>query len=111
MTVSQCGICGKVFPSALLVAGHIMKRSECTSVEKIDIANVAMAFCVFGCDALFERRYIKVVERNIHVVLTGIPVIDEYLDELKGVEAPGWSAGREQYFAWHANQPLMKFHA
>jgi hypothetical protein len=101
----QCGICGKVLPSGLLVAGHIKKRSDCSPSERVDVANIAMAVCLFGCDVLFEKRYLTVVDGIIHVKLTGEDAADEYLQSLEGKKAPGWTEVRRKYFEWHAAQP------
>jgi len=103
----QCGLCGKTYPSGFVVAGHIKKRSECTDAERLDVINVAMPICVFGCDALFEKRYIKVINGSIVVTNSGIADVDAYLDSLVGRRAPGWTSEREKYFAWHSEQPVL----
>jgi len=106
-TTAQCGICGKVYPVAFLVAGHIKKRSECTREERLDVHHVAMPICVFGCDALFERRLIKVVNGKIVTQPVGEISIDDYMRPLEANEAPGFNAARSEYFAWHASQAVV----
>lgn len=97
-----CGICGREYPVALLVAGHIKRRSACTDAERVDLLSVAMPFCVFGCDALFERGLITVEEGIVKVRTTGIESVDQYLNKLEGTKAPGWTVERQKYFAWHS---------
>jgi hypothetical protein len=105
---AQCGICSKTYPVKFLVAGHIKKRSECSKEEQMDVLNIAMPVCIFGCDALFEHRYITVKEGRISVSLTGSEAADLYLHALEGQTAPGYTTSRAEYFSWHASQPLQK---
>ena len=106
-STAQCGICSNIYPVTFLVAGHIKKRSECAKEERLDVQHVAMPICVFGCDALFERRLIKVVDGLIAISLTGEESVDEYLRALESKPAPGFNAARSVYFDWHANQPIV----
>ena len=99
-------ICSYEIPRGFVVAGHIKKRSECTDAERLDVAHVAMPICVFGCDALFEKRYIKVVNGSIVITNAGIADVDTYLGSLEGRKAPGWTSEREKYFAWHSAQTV-----
>ena len=100
-------ICSYEIPFGFVVAGHIKKRSECTDAERLDVTNVAMPICVFGCDALYEKRYLKVVKGSIIVTNSGIADVDAYLDSLVGRRAPGWTSEREKYFAWHSKQSVV----
>jgi len=58
----HCAICGKEYPVNLMVAGHIKKRSRCTLNEKLDYKNIVMPICKFGCDELYEKGYISVMD-------------------------------------------------
>lgn len=104
---ANCGICGNNFPVKFLVAGHVKKRSACDDDEKRDVQNVAIPVCLFGCDVLFERRVIKVVDGVIKTIATGSRSVDEYLRQIEGNIAPGYTADRARYFDWHANQPVL----
>ena len=104
---AQCGICSKVYPVTFLVAGHIKKRSECSKEERLDVQHVAMPICVFGCDALFERRLIKVIDGVIATAPTGEVGVDEYLCAIEAKAAPGFNVERSAYFNWHASQPIV----
>ena len=55
-----CDICGTEYASTFLVAAHIKPRNNCSDQEVWDIPKVAMAACLFGCDASFERGYVAV---------------------------------------------------
>lgn len=105
--VMECGICSREFPRKFLVAGHIKKRSECSNSERLDVLNVAMPVCVFGCDALFERRLIRVVNGLIATAKTGVSSVDTYLENLEGNFAPGYTEERKAYFSWHAEQDVL----
>lgn len=61
---AECALCGKLFPSRLIVAAHIKPRSECSLLERTDI-NVVMPVCKIGCDDLFEKGYIWVNDLGI----------------------------------------------
>ena len=50
-----------MLPAELLVAAHIKPRNLCTEIERLD-AHVATLMCVLGCDALFERGYLRVMD-------------------------------------------------
>lgn len=55
-----CDLCGRELPAALLVAAHIVPRSQLTDKERRDFETIAMLACTLGCDALFEHGYIAV---------------------------------------------------
>lgn len=63
-TIGTCAICHNEFPIALLVAAHIKKRADCNLEERKD-ANVVMPVCKFGCDDLFERGFISVIDGKV----------------------------------------------
>jgi hypothetical protein len=55
----QCRMCGTILPASLLVASHIKPRSLCAGGERLH-PHVATLMCLLGCDALFERGFIRV---------------------------------------------------
>ncbi|AIY03012.1 hypothetical protein ART_3413 [Arthrobacter sp. PAMC 25486] len=59
-TAAACSMCGKSYPSRLLIAGHIKPRHRCTEEERKDFKACAMLICSIGCDTLFEWGYIQV---------------------------------------------------
>jgi hypothetical protein len=62
-----CGICNNELPINLLWCSHIKKRSECTYEERTDYNNIVMPMCKFGCDELYEKGYIYVVDGIIKI--------------------------------------------
>ncbi len=101
---STCDLCGESMPREFLIAAHIKKRSACSYEEKVDLPNVVMAACVFGCDSLYERGYVTVnAEWRIEVaqqVELG-DLVSEYLTKLVGRDFPKHDDGRQAYFGWH----------
>ena len=66
-TTSKCAICNQDFNIGFLVCAHIKKRSKCTEDEMRNINNV-VRMCKFGCDELFERGYVAVVDGVVKVL-------------------------------------------
>lgn len=104
---SLCDLCGREYPTSLLVAAHIKKRALCTEEEKLDFESVVMSNCRFGCDELFERGLIGVSpEGNIVVSpeLGGGGAAEEYaLRSFSQHPLAIWQAkpGARGYFADH----------
>jgi hypothetical protein len=99
-----CGICGRTYPVDLLVAAHIKRRAECSDEEKRDYTRNVMPTCVFGCDGLFERGYVGVIDGVVVVnrakrALVTKPVL-EHLEAVKGRSCQCWDTGKA-YFSWH----------
>jgi hypothetical protein len=102
----KCGICDRLFPINLLVAAHIKKRSECSSEERRDYKNIVMPMCKFGCDDLFEKGYIGVVNGNIQVNTSMRFTTDmqESVLKLHDKQCSHWNQKTKQYFLWHSNR-------
>ena len=60
--VGTCVICGNELPVFLLVAAHIKPRAKCNDAERRDYANNVVPMCLLGCDALFKRGFIVIVD-------------------------------------------------
>lgn len=98
----ECRLCGRSYPKEFLVAAHKKPRSECSADEKRDIPNIVMLCCLFGCDALYERGYVGVLEdgRIAHSTLLGGGAPFEYV--AKRLRASiSISSEEGEYFAWH----------
>ena len=54
-----CRLCGIRLPATLLVASHIKPRNLCNQEERLD-PNIVTLMCLLGCDALYERGYLRV---------------------------------------------------
>ena len=62
---NTCCIYNKKYPVSFLVAAHIKKRAECTLDEKKDFLNIVAPMCKMGCDELYEKGYIGVVDGSV----------------------------------------------
>jgi len=104
-TISKCSICDKEFNVEFLVCAHIKKRSKCDDNEKRNIDNVT-PMCKFGCDELFERGYITVVNGRIKSMKDdNTEYINEYLQVLDGKLCSVYNNRNDEFFKWHS-----KFH-
>ena len=100
----DCDLCGRSFPTELLVAAHIKPRYECSDQERRDLPAVAMLACRFGCDELYERGLLAVDEEGniLAADYAGDSVsLRRYLSGMRGRQVgDAWPRGRD-YFAWH----------
>ena len=99
-----CGICGEEYPIEFLVSAHIKKRAECTKEEKLDYKNIVMPMCTFGCDDLYEKGYISVVNGIVYLLKADIkltPILNVYIAKIIGRECVYWNDQTEKYFKWH----------
>lgn len=99
---NYCSLCGRNLPEQLLIAAHIKPRSECSEDERMDIRNVSMLACLFGCDALFEFGYVVVGEAG--VIEPGKPgpgQIGDRIEDLVGRRCLAHDDRSGRYFAWH----------
>ncbi|MGS0531984.1 HNH endonuclease [Bacillus mycoides] len=102
----NCGICGKEYPIDLLVAAHIKKRAFCSIEERLDIENIAIPMCKFGCDDLFEKGYITVLNGEIISLVNtdNLPEsVRDYIESLQGKDCLKWNKDNAEYFEWHLN--------
>lgn len=96
-----CALCGKTFPTRLMRAAHVKRRSQCTPDELVDLSNIIPA-CTFGCDEMFEHGYVAVDAGGRVVMLR--PSTGDLQAAARAVagrtctEHTRWSSG---YFAWH----------
>jgi hypothetical protein len=101
--VDRCGICGEEFTINFLVAAHIKKRSVCSDEEKLDFENIVMPMCKFGCDDLYEKGYIGIINGQVSVFRYNelTPYMKDYVSKLNGNECTYWSDTTQEYFKWH----------
>lgn len=100
---ADCALCGERYPVRFLWAAHIKKRALCDDADRRDLRNIAMAACVFGCDALFETGFVTVSESG-HVRASAAvnePALAKRLHELDGGRCSAFTAGSAPYFKWH----------
>lgn len=107
ITNCKCSICNEEYPIDFVTTAHIKKRKHCTEAERLDVENIVMPVCRFGCDELFEKGYIVVKNKQIIInKLTGILKLDQRINLLKNIECLNWTINSESYFEWH-----RKFHS
>ena len=102
---APCDLCGRQFEIEFLVAAHIKKRAACTDSERLDVGNVVMSACKFGCDELFERGYITIADDGALQVSEALQAGSQphsYAAEHLVAKTFGrLRAGREGYLDWH----------
>jgi len=101
----DCVLCGRSFPTELLVAAHIKLRSECSRDEKLDFDNIAALMCVLGCDSLFEKGFVYVSGGIVHANhwRNGTSDVETAIEQLAGRGVINWP-GSSGYYKWHANE-------
>lgn len=101
----NCGLCGKEFPISFLVAAHIKKRANCSEEERRDHKNIIMPMCRFGCDELYEKGYITILNGEIVRTknLDATEIINGYIHELEGKSCSYWNNNTQKYFKWHCD--------
>lgn len=104
-TSEDCAICGNTYSVGALVAAHKKKRSKCNTAERLD-PYIVMPVCAFGCDFLYENKYIVVEDGTVSVglKLESMETENEYIGKLVGREVNSqWLLGQKSYF--HAIDP------
>ena len=105
--IAKCCICNESFPPKFLVAAHIKKRSLCSLDEKKDINHIAAPMCKFGCDELYEKGYIGVVNGTVTRSkrnLAKSAIIEDYLSKVEGNKCLAWRTETEGYFKFHSER-------
>ncbi len=103
---AACCICQQSYPVKFLVAAHIKMRSRCTLIEKKDFKNIVAPMCKFGCDELYEKGYIGVVNSYVKSLQKepSTDVIASYIKNIIGNQCSYWGETTEEYFNWHASR-------
>ena len=107
LTQTECAICNKTYliKPAFLICAHIKKRSKATNIEKIDAKNIVAPMCTFGCDNLFERGFIVVidgkVQKNISKAKNCTDDMEKYIEKIQGNVCSYYTDKSKKYFKWH----------
>jgi hypothetical protein len=99
----ECFLCGEKLPVELLVTAHIKARAKCSEEERRDWANI-VPMCILGCDALFERGHVAVVDHRLDTRLDDVirgSRLGVILKALRGRQI-SVEARQQQYFEWHS---------
>ncbi|WP_216901164.1 hypothetical protein [Synechococcus sp. CCY 9618] len=100
-TLGTCACCNRDFPVSFLVTAHIKRRSQCTLEERID-HHVVMPMCSMGCDQLFEKGYVCVLD-GIYVDMkkSSTSHLQEYINWIAGKVCTYYNDETRLYFEWH----------
>ena len=99
--ICACAICGKEYNISALMTAHKKKRNQCNYTERTD-PYIVMPLCVFGCDYLYENRYLRINESG--VVGRGVPLTDCSFEEtyvqqvVNRAVSSEWLRGPSSYF-------------
>lgn len=101
---TECGICGREIPTQFLIAAHIKVWEECGVEDRLDFDNIVMPMCKLGCEVLYRRNYLTVIDERVQVTTAKVDSKDlkAYLTKVKGRVCTWWR-GSEKYFQWHTD--------
>lgn len=96
----ECAICQKNYAVGSLRAAHKKMRAGCAENERTD-PNIVMPLCVFGCDYIFEERFVYIEHGKIMVATKGeLYSENEFIKNVEGkILNSRWVKGGEEYFA------------
>ncbi|PTM03101.1 MAG: hypothetical protein DA405_11425 [Bacteroidetes bacterium] len=100
--IGSCACCKKEYPVSYLITAHIKKRAFCQPHEKRDL-NVVMPMCRLGCDELFEKGYISVLD-GLFVDMLKTPnsvELQNFINEVSGNTCEYYKEETQSYFEWH----------
>ena len=106
----DCSICGNNYPTELIWCSHIKKRKYCTKKERLDLENIVIPMCKFGCDDLFEKGYIYVQKQIIKNNTSKKTTKDlrNFLYDLIGRTIPDlyYNEERIKYYEYHKEKAI-----
>lgn len=105
----ECTLCQQVYPANLLVAAHIKPRANCSVAERKDYRNIVTPMCKFGCDDLYEKGYLCVVQGKV-VENSNRPTtaaLERYTAGIVGNIVNNWGTS-QGYYHHHAKHHLGK---
>jgi hypothetical protein len=108
-TYGNCACCKNRFPISFLVTAHIKKREFCNTEERKDI-NVVFPMCKLGCDEVYEKGYLSVME-GLFVTTDktpSSPVLQSYLTKLNNEPCKYFNSYSKKYFEWHFQHHQMQ---
>ena len=81
-----------------------------TLKERKDYRNIIAAMCRFGCDDLYEKRYLYVDGGviRLNTKKSRTRDLEDAICTLEGSHCHAWSDGNQGYFEWHRRQALGK---
>lgn len=101
-SLGNCACCKKKLPISLLVTAHIKKRAYCSLDERLD-KNIVMPMCKLGCDEIYEKGYISVLNGKF-IELKPSPITSDlknFIYSVIGNSCDYFNNRTEKYFKWH----------
>ncbi len=101
-STASCAICRKEYNVSSLVTAHKKKRSDCSFTERTE-PYIVVPLCRFGCDFLYETRYVIVEEGTVR---RGTPLQHQvaengYLEQVVGNKVDNeWLVG-PKFDSWN----------
>lgn len=105
---AACALCGRLLPSYLLVAAHIVPRRDLDDAERLDFRGSAMLACLLGCDALFESGHLVVDETGTVRVgkASNGEALSDAMAAVAGMACNAYNEYTAQRFASHRSSHL-----
>ena len=103
-TIGTCACCKKEFPVSYLITAHIKKRTFCEPSERKDL-NVVMPMCRMGCDEIYEKGYISVLN-GVFIDMDKTPTsndLRDYINRVANSDCDYFGDETKNYFDWHYN--------
>ena len=104
-TIFNCACCKKRLNVDLLITAHIKPRKDCSLQERLD-RKIVFPLCKLGCDELFEKRILIVVDGKF--LFKDSPKLTkdlrEYSQTLDGQVCDYYDKETEKYFKYHASR-------
>jgi hypothetical protein len=104
-TFYKCACCKRVLNVDMIVTAHIKPRKHCSHSERID-KKVVFPLCKFGCDELFEKRFL-IVEGGRFVFNEHRHIaedVKEVVTALEGEICEYYDHKTKEYFEFHRLQ-------
>lgn len=100
---ATCVLCNQNLPSDLLVAAHLKKRATCITEERLQFDRVAALMCKLGCDDLYEKGYVSVIDSTVQLntAKSLTPKLTEYVSHIVGNSVANWLSSKP-FYQWHA---------
>jgi hypothetical protein len=105
-TTAHCSLCGRLLPRDLLVAAHIIPRSQLDHGERMQFDRIAMLACLLGCDELFELGYLTVDDEGTIRIRDVDSELTPILAELAGRRCAAHDDKTAAAFAAHRTSQL-----
>lgn len=98
----KCAICGQIYNDEFLVTAHLKKRSICNREERLDIDNIVVPMCTFGCDVLYEKGYLGIYNGKVIILNhSKVNAAEVYIKRQYGKQCEYFKDGNRAYCEAH----------